>query len=117
MSGELSPTMAHLRTSYEALREELAKAERENELANEREAKHKTQYEFEYATAFLRAEGSVKERECLAKVATIELYGALNQAVALRRSSRAAIDSRMKQLDAVTSQGHAYNRELKVLDG
>lgn len=113
----MTPTMLHLRSSYELLKEELGKAERENELANECEAKYKTQFEFEYATEFLRAEGSVKERECRAKVATIELFGALNQAIALRRSSRAAIDSRMKQLDCITAQGHSYNRELKVLGG
>lgn len=118
MSGpDLSPALLELLHRRDELKRLIDRGICEYKTAAESEANLNTQHEREFAEAYLKAEGPVKERECRAKLETMTSYSALQVAIALRRSAKAAVDARQKDLDALSALAHAHNREIRVLGG
>lgn len=117
MSGiaPMSETMANLMARLDELQAPIEAARAENRRANLDEAQAKGDYELSYATAFLTASGSVRERECVAQRDTIALFRGLQNAIALRRASSEALSVLEKDLEALAALAHLGNRELKVL--
>jgi len=120
MSGELSPTMLHLRESYNALHQQSTAAEEELDHAGERKALAEHAYEKKLGElrVFALANGDSYN------VATAKAKaGALAELLELRLAETAYSNCEhkarliCKQLETVTSQGHAWNRELKTFDG
>lgn len=114
---DLSPALLEILHRRDEVARQLEEALHEYRSSNESEAILNAQYEREFAEAFLRGEGTQKDRECQAKLAAKDTYQALQMAIAIRRSGRGALDAHGKDMDALSAMAHAHNREMKVLGG
>lgn len=109
-----SETMLGLFARFDDLRESAVLADEEVRRASEEEARAEVDYEFAYATAFRAASGAVKERECTARVSTIEAFRRHKDSIALRRSAVAAAKTKHHAFDALAALAHLANREIKA---
>lgn len=103
---DVEADIVRLSSAAERAMHELAKrcrAHAEAEVAHKRE----------WAKAFLAAEGTVRERECQADVATTDLFQARRMAEALERSAQEAGRTYRAQLDGLRSL-NANHRALVV---
>lgn len=110
----LSPTITELLGRLDGLRRLAFDANTEIDKRSKEEAESLAAYELAFATAFLAADGSVKERECVAKRDNIVLFRKHQEAVALRRSATAAARTLSQDYETIAAIANAYNRELKV---
>ena len=113
----LSVTMAKLLQERSELKRLIDEGIETLEMKSREEAILFTEYERNYHLQYLRAVGTVPERTARAKLAVMDLFADLQAARALRRSAEHALRAREHDLETIAAAFHAYNRELKVLDG
>ena len=115
MGTPISPTIAELikrRDQLQVLIDDRLVMHRQ---ANENEAELESEFKKAWSRAFLRADGSVRERECRADLETEALHRRLLDARALRRSASECLKAWESDIDCITALAHLANRELRVL--
>lgn len=120
MTGELTPTMHHLREAWLVLRSESQKAEEELEHAGERKARAEHAYEKklgELRTFALANGDSYNVATAKARAGTTDELLEMRLAETAYTNCENKVRLLCKQLETITSQGHAYNRELRTFDG
>lgn len=110
----ISPTLRRLFEAQQALHDRARTVDAEVERRNLEEAAAVKNFKLAYSIAFEAAQGATRAREIKADAVTIELFGQLQNAIAMRRSATEAAKTLHHELDALAAIAHVSNREIKA---